>query len=116
MSIASSSEDTHLKAVIGSTPYARSVPFENNIGGRNIAPTALLDRIDWGQVLDTLRKRRFRVVNPFDKAKAQALRPRRTFDVLSTLVPPIFPAIREARRLLFLQSSPAEGRWAKRGA
>jgi hypothetical protein len=53
--------------VIGSIPHSRFVPFDNNIGQRNVCSVYV---IDWKKILEYLKKLKelpFEVVNPFKK-------------------------------------------------
>lgn len=50
--------------VMGSVSHARFVPFDNNIGQRNVHPVFV---IDWKKLLKYLEKLPFHVVNPYKK-------------------------------------------------
>lgn len=58
--------------VTGPVAHSRFVPFDNNIGQRNVAPILVLD---WKKLRELLRKLVFHVVNPFPKMVEVELRP-----------------------------------------
>jgi len=51
--------------VFNPIPHSRFVPFDNNIGQRNVHPVYV---IDWKKLHEVLQKLPFHVVNPFKKA------------------------------------------------
>lgn len=66
LAIASASGDPgNDTTVLTSIPHSRFVPFDNNIGQRNVHPVLA---IDWEKILRYLQKQPFQVVNPFPKA------------------------------------------------
>lgn len=66
LAIASATGDAaNDSTVFSSIPHSRFVPFDNNIGQRNVHPVFV---IDWKKILDYLKKVPFHVVNPFKKA------------------------------------------------
>ena len=63
LAIASTGKDlANDSTVMSSIAHSRFVPFDNNIGQRNIAPVRALD---WKRLLVLLRKMPFHVVNPW---------------------------------------------------
>lgn len=66
MAIASANGDAaNDTTVMSPIAHSRFVPFDNNVGQRNVHPVFLLPR---KTVLDVAKKLPFEVVNPFDKA------------------------------------------------
>jgi hypothetical protein len=58
--------------VFGSIPHSRFVPFDNNIGQRNVHPIFV---INWKKILEYVKRLPFHVVNPFKKAVKVELLP-----------------------------------------
>lgn len=58
--------------VFGSIPHSRFVPFDNNIGQRNVHPVLV---IDWKKIMEYVKKLPFQVVNPFKKVVKVELLP-----------------------------------------
>jgi len=50
--------------VFGSIPHSRFVPFDNNIGQRNVHPVLVLD---WKKIFEYVKKIPFYISNPFKK-------------------------------------------------
>ncbi len=65
LAIASATGDSgNDTTVTGSLPHSRFVPFDNNIGQRNVCPVYA---ISWVKALEYLRKIPFHIINPFEK-------------------------------------------------
>jgi hypothetical protein len=58
--------------VSGPVAHSRFVPFDNNVAQRNVTTIRV---IDWKKLREALKKRVFRVVNPFPKMVEVELRP-----------------------------------------
>lgn len=66
LAVASATGDApNTTTIHGSIPHARLVPFDNNIGQRNVC-VVLAEK--WESVLKELRKQKFVVANPFPRA------------------------------------------------
>jgi hypothetical protein len=66
LAIASATDDPgNDTTVFDPIPHSRFVPFDNNIGQRNVHPVII---IDWEKLPEYVNKLPFQVVNPFEKS------------------------------------------------
>lgn len=81
--------------VLSAIPHSRFVPFDNNIGQRNVQPVLV---IDWKKLKEYLKKLPFQIVNPFKKSVQVELLP-------------ILPKFLEERKFRVIFSNPGENKF-----